>query len=106
MTDTDFTISLPDKIINRISREVAKEVSSAMVDWLTLNQPAIQKPYDEGMNNVVFLRLKEICKRTGLSRATIYRKMSEGTFPASIKLGPRTVAWRIEVVEYWESNPR
>ncbi|WP_417840076.1 helix-turn-helix transcriptional regulator [Tritonibacter scottomollicae] len=37
------------------------------------------------------LRCKDVMSLTGLSRSTLYAMMSEGTFPASIKLSKRAV---------------
>jgi prophage regulatory protein len=34
-------------------------------------------------------RLKEVCRRVGLSTSSIYRKVSDGTFPAPVPLGER-----------------
>lgn len=39
------------------------------------------------------LRLKEVSYRVGLSRSTIYRKISEGQFPRPLQLSARAVAW-------------
>jgi len=39
--------------------------------------------------------------RTGLSRSTIYHKMSLDEFPQSINLGIRSVGWIAEEVEEW-----
>ena len=39
------------------------------------------------------LRLSDVTKLTGLSRATIYRLMKEGSFPSSKRLSERGVAW-------------
>jgi predicted DNA-binding transcriptional regulator AlpA len=33
-----------------------------------------------------FIRLKEVVKRTGLSRATIYRRVADGKFPKPVSL--------------------
>ena len=33
------------------------------------------------------IRLPEVLSRTGYGRTTIYRKMEDGSFPKSIKLG-------------------
>ena len=46
-----------------------------------------------------FIRLPEVISRTGYRRTSIYEKISEGTFPAPIKLGPRAVTWVSEEVE-------
>ena len=48
-----------------------------------------------------FIRLPEVINRTGYRRTSIYEKISEGTFPAPIKLGPRAVAWVSEEIEKW-----
>jgi len=49
----------------------------------------------------VILRRKDVQARTGLSRSTIYLKVSQGTFPRSISLGPRAVGWLESEVEAW-----
>ena len=58
-----------------------------------------------------FIRLPEVLSRTGYGRTSIYRKMEEGTFPRSVKLGgppidprvfdSRAVAWIEDEVEQW-----
>lgn len=48
-----------------------------------------------------FLRRKEVEEVTGLSRATIYRHIANGSFPAPAKLGPRAVGWRLSHIEKW-----
>ncbi len=43
------------------------------------------------------LRLRQIIGPGGLipvSRSTWYQKVASGRFPAPVRLGPRTVAWR------------
>jgi len=47
------------------------------------------------------LRLPEVMNMTGLSRATLYRRIQEGTFPRSVSLGGRSVAWVDEEVCCW-----
>ena len=46
-------------------------------------------------------RLPSVLDRTGLSRSTIYKKISEGTFPQPVKLGERAVAWDAAAVTAW-----
>ncbi|EJR0961158.1 TPA: AlpA family phage regulatory protein [Vibrio parahaemolyticus] len=48
-----------------------------------------------------FLKLKEVMQKTALSRSAIYRKMDEGSFPKSVSLGDRAVAWIESEVEEW-----
>ena len=47
------------------------------------------------------LRLPDVQKRTGLSRSTVYLRVSEGDFPRQIRLGPRCVGWLESEVDAW-----
>jgi len=58
-----------------------------------------------------FIRLPEVMSRTGYGRTSIYRKMEDGSFPKSLKLGgppkdpnefdSRAVAWIEDEVDQW-----
>jgi prophage regulatory protein len=58
-----------------------------------------------------FIRLNEVLSRTGYGRTSIYRKMEDGSFPNSLKLGgplkdpnefdSRAIAWIEEEVDQW-----
>jgi prophage regulatory protein len=52
------------------------------------------------MSNKI-LRLPAVKTKTGLSRSTIYARVSQGTFPAALSLGPNTVGWLEADVEAW-----
>jgi prophage regulatory protein len=39
------------------------------------------------------LRLPEVEKRSGLRRATIYKRAADGTFPKPVRLGPNSTGW-------------
>jgi prophage regulatory protein len=52
------------------------------------------------MNHQI-LRLPEVMKSTGLSRSTIYLRISEGTFPKPVGLGGRAVGWLEADVQDW-----
>lgn len=47
------------------------------------------------------LRLKEVCKVTGLGRSFIYQLQSERRFPHSIRIGVRAVGWLDNEVQNW-----
>lgn len=47
------------------------------------------------------LRRKELEARLGLSRSTIYLRISQGTFPAPINLGGRAVGWLESEIDAW-----
>ncbi len=50
------------------------------------------------------LRLRKVLEVTGLGRSTVYRMMSERSFPAPVRLGKRAVAWRHEDVQQWTQS--
>jgi prophage regulatory protein len=47
------------------------------------------------------LRLFKVIERTGLSRSSIYLRMSEDRFPKSISLGDRAVGWIESEIDDW-----
>jgi len=52
----------------------------------------------------IILRLPTVKARTGLSRSTIYLRITEGTFPKPISLGSRAVGWIESEVNDWLSQ--
>ncbi|UTV55793.1 helix-turn-helix transcriptional regulator [Burkholderia arboris] len=54
---------------------------------------------------LTILRRRQVEAATGLSRTTIYYRIKEGTFPAPIKLGPRSVGWRAGDIDAFLTNP-
>ncbi|WP_338322984.1 AlpA family transcriptional regulator [Croceibacterium ferulae] len=50
---------------------------------------------------MTILRMSAVTARTGLSRATIYRKMREATFPRPRQLGQKAVGWLEADVTAW-----
>lgn len=50
------------------------------------------------------LRLAEVCKILSISRSTIYKRLSDETFPEPVRLGPRTVRWRTDAIEAWSRS--
>lgn len=47
------------------------------------------------------LRLPAVKTRTGLSRSTIYLRVSQGTFPKPVSLGARAVGWVESEIQEW-----
>ncbi|MGS0681829.1 helix-turn-helix transcriptional regulator [Shewanella sp. 30m-9] len=47
------------------------------------------------------MRLPEVIAKVGLSRSTIYLRISKGRFPASISIGDRAVGWLESDIEQW-----
>lgn len=50
------------------------------------------------------LRLPEVKARTGLSRSTIYLRISQDSFPKPISLGARAVGWVDKEIQDWLDN--
>jgi prophage regulatory protein len=47
------------------------------------------------------LRLPVVLDRTGLSRSSVYLRVTEGRFPRPVSLGARAVGWIETEVEEW-----
>jgi prophage regulatory protein len=47
------------------------------------------------------IRLKEVKRRVGLSRSSIYAFLKENRFPRSIQLGARAVGWLESEIDKW-----
>jgi prophage regulatory protein len=45
-----------------------------------------------------FLRLPDVLRHIPVSRSAWWAGIQNGRFPAPVKLGPRTTAWRVEDV--------
>lgn len=50
------------------------------------------------------IRLPSVSTRVGLSRATIYRLLKAGAFPAPVRIGARSVAWRASDIDAWVNS--
>ena len=48
-----------------------------------------------------FLRLPAVKARSGLSRSTIYLRISQGCFPPPYRLGGRAVGWLEAEISAW-----
>lgn len=50
------------------------------------------------------LRLTDVCRLVGLSRSTIYKRVSHGTFPRPIRVSERSVRWRMQDLLEWTAG--
>ena len=50
------------------------------------------------------LRRQAVEELTGLRRSSIYKQMSEGRFPAAVKISSRSVAWDEAKIMSWMAN--
>ena len=56
---------------------------------------------DPALNAQRLLRLSEVSTMIGLGRSCIYNFVAEGTFPVPIKVGGRSVRWKLADVLAW-----
>ena len=47
------------------------------------------------------LTLRDVLIRVSLGRSTLYRLMESADFPRPVKIGAKSVRWRIEAVDDW-----
>lgn len=50
------------------------------------------------------LDIKEVIKRTSLSRSTIWRRLKSKSFPEPVRLSEQCVRWRADEVDSWIRN--
>ena len=60
---------------------------------------------DSQLEALRVLRREEVTRLTGLARATLYAKVADGTFPAPVRLGVRSVGWRASDIFDWLQAP-
>jgi prophage regulatory protein len=48
--------------------------------------------------------VKEICEKLGLSRTTIWKLRSKGTFPKPVRISERRIAWTESTVNEWQAS--
>lgn len=56
------------------------------------------------IDDLSFLRLPEVKAFTGLSKSSLYALIRANSFPAPVRLGPRTVAWVRSEVNQWAAE--
>lgn len=57
-----------------------------------------------GSEVVMLMRLPDVMRETALCRSSIYAAISEGRFPAPVRIGKRAVAWRQEEIDAWKAK--
>ena len=81
------------------TQEVLGNTDSDIVVNLKLMEAIM---HESNERNLSIIRLKQVQKRTGLSRSTIYLRIQESSFPRPLKLGgPRAVGWLESEIDAW-----
>lgn len=55
----------------------------------------------EGYTGVTLLRLKDVCKITGLGKSTVWKYSRLGRFPRPVKVTGTVTAWRSDELSQW-----
>lgn len=71
----------------------------ALMEQKTQNTP--KTAMDEPPAAHTLLRRRQVEMRVGLRRSAIYLRLTNGTFPKPIRLGPRSVRWIASEVDAW-----
>lgn len=99
-------VELSERDLNRLGKMIAQQVALEMgpiiSEQLHIKTESIKNR--EPLPEQQFFRIKDLVIRTGLSRSTIYKQVSDGRFPKSIKLGERCSAWSAEDIKMWEQS--
>lgn len=56
---------------------------------------------EQASAEVRLIRLPQVIQMTGLTKASIYLKVRNGTFPAPVKISKRAIAWRSDGLQAW-----
>jgi predicted DNA-binding transcriptional regulator AlpA len=54
--------------------------------------------------NASYIRINQLIQKLPISKASIWRKVKQGTFPAPVKLSIGITAWRTTDIEAWLSQ--
>ena len=78
-------------------------ISTALCSVALVKPRVIQMQLNQWGNGMPrkILRLPIVLDRTGLSRSTVYQRVTEGRFPRPVSLGDRAVGWIEAEVEEW-----
>ena len=60
---------------------------------------------ETGLESRRIIRREEVTRLTGIARATLYKLVKEGKFPAPLRLGERSVGWRLSDIDEWLAAP-
>jgi prophage regulatory protein len=86
--------------VGRLSR---KEDAVRIEREMSLDVVDAKRP-DPTLNAQRLLRLAEVITMIGLCRSSIYRYVGEGRLPAPIKVGFRSVRWKLTDVLAWRQR--
>lgn len=89
-----------DRLVQRSVGQAVIDVEQASTEGVLGAAVSVSMQGDD------HVRMPELERRTGMSRATIYRRIAEGRFPMRIPMAGNIAAWREREVAEWLANPR
>jgi predicted DNA-binding transcriptional regulator AlpA len=99
--DSRYGTSAPihDDGQKRTARAVA--LLREAIDLLSLEGREPASEFRNADHHERLIRLPEVMQMTGLRRSAVYEQMQRGTFPRSVKIGPRAATWPESAVQAW-----
>jgi prophage regulatory protein len=91
----------PDPRQQRRSRKQGKASGGSAVAGAATRPKPPQQPLHAAQLEDALLKIQTVRALTGLSDATIYRRIAADTFPHPIRLGTRCTRWRAGDVTAW-----
>ncbi len=71
-----------------------------------IEQSRQRRAEDSAIVAPAFFRIADVLRITALSRATLYRRISDGKFPAPVHLGGRACGWSPTALQAWINDPQ
>ena len=59
--------------------------------------------FERNFRSGMLMRIGEVCELVGVCRSTVYRWVSEGSFPKPVRISDRAVRWNIDDIETWRN---
>ncbi|MFM0463063.1 AlpA family transcriptional regulator [Paraburkholderia sediminicola] len=72
-------------------------IAARQAPWIIKHDQGTPEP--NKMDQV--MRMKDVVKKIGLCRATIYAMINRGEFPRPIRIGERATGWSESELEVW-----
>jgi prophage regulatory protein len=94
-------------IIKNIDAEI-KNIDARKTDAIINNDSVDIRSQDYGRKKVMdgkrFIKLKDVEEAVSMKKSSIYKKMEQGFFPLSLRMGPRSVVWSVKEINSWIDN--
>jgi prophage regulatory protein len=101
LQEREWAVGEIRRLRTNVSRLSPKKESSRIEKAADRDSDLEGKRFDGTLIAQRLLRLKEVSAMVGLRRSSIYQYISEGRFPAPVKVGIRAVRWKLAEVLAW-----